>query len=77
MDILSPGVDFVFHNFISSQKQSNCDAFQRFFDVLLREISKLYPNSLITEDYIFLEVYSAGCTKKVCFYQFVVIFLIL
>ena len=68
MDLLSLGVDLIFDDFIYSQKQSDCDSFQRLFDVLLREISKLYPNSLITEEYIFLEVFSAGCAKKVCFY---------
>ena len=65
MDKLNPGIALLCNDYLSSQYISDCDSFQRIFDIIVREISKLFPNCLITEDYIFLQVTHAGCTQKV------------
>ena len=67
MDKLKPGIELLCKNYLSSQYISACDSFQRIFDIVVREISKLFPNSLITEEFIFLQVTQAGCSQKVIF----------
>ena len=65
MDELNPGILLLCNSYLSSQYISDCDSFQRVFDIIVREISKLFPNCLITEDYIFLQVTNAGYSQKV------------
>ena len=67
MNNLDQGFHFIYEKFISSQNFVECDVFRRLYDITKQEIVKLYPNCLVSNNLILMQVSHAGFSKEVSF----------